>query len=57
MAVVISEFEVVVEPPTAAEPPPSTDVRTPVEKVVLTEDELELLLERQAELAARVRAH
>ena len=57
MAVVISEFEVVVEPPPAGEPPAGTNAETPVENVVLTELELEMLLERQAERAARVRAH
>jgi hypothetical protein len=55
VAVVISDFEVVVEPPgaepaTAPEPPAA-------ERVVLTPQEVELLLERQAERAARVRAH
>lgn len=57
MAVVISEFEVVVEPPSAGEQSAATNVETPAENVVLTEQDLELLLERQAERAARVRAH
>lgn len=54
MAVVISDFEVVVEPP-EAEPPPAPE--TAAERVVLTPQEVELLIERQAERAARVRAH
>lgn len=56
MAVVISDFEVVAEPP----PPESvTSSETPAEtaSVVLNPWELELLLERQAERDARVRAH
>jgi hypothetical protein len=55
MAVVISDFEVVVEPP----PPPQTAAEAPAEteSVVLTPFELELLADRLAERAERVRAH
>ena len=56
MAVVISDFEVVVEPP----PPPQTaaaEAPAEAESVVLTPFELELLVERLAERAERVRAH
>lgn len=55
MPIVISDFEVVVEPL----PPPSAAVEAPAEteSVVLTPTEIELLLERQAERDARVRAH
>jgi hypothetical protein len=56
MAVVISDFEVVVEPP-----PPAlaanSEAPAEAESVVLTPSDLELLLERQAERVARVRAH
>lgn len=54
MAVVISDFEVVVEPP-AGEPAPAPEAAA--EQAVLTPQEVELLLQRQAERAARVRAH
>lgn len=56
MAVVISDFEVVVEPPPS---PPAAAAEAPAETeaVVLTPFELELLVERQAERAERVRAH
>lgn len=54
MAVVISDFEVVVEEPPAAPAPPAGP---PAEPPVLTPQEFELLLERQAERAGRVRAH
>jgi hypothetical protein len=56
MAVVISDFEVVVEPP----PPPQTaaaEAPAETESVVLKPFELELLVERLAERAERVRAH
>jgi hypothetical protein len=54
LAVVISDFEVVVE-----EPPPAaaTSPELAAEPTVLTPPEFELLVERQAERAARVRAH
>lgn len=55
MAVVISDFEVVAEPPPAAPAPaPGGDSE---ESPVLRPDEFDLLAERQAERAARVRAH
>jgi hypothetical protein len=54
MPVVISDFEVVVEPPV---PPPAAEGAAETESVVLTPAEIELLLERQAERDARVRAH
>jgi hypothetical protein len=58
VAVVISDFEVVVEPPSrASEPASGANAETPTEQVVLTEQEVEMLLARQAERAARVRAH
>jgi len=55
LAVVISDFEVVVEPP--AESAPAADAGPDNEQPVLTPHDLDLLLERQAERAARVRAH
>jgi len=55
LAVVISDFEVVVEPP--GEAAPAADADPEAERPVLTPQDLELLLERQAERAARVRAH
>ncbi|HEV7892171.1 MAG TPA: hypothetical protein VGP08_16110 [Pyrinomonadaceae bacterium] len=56
MPVVISDFEVVVEPP-APQPPAPADAPAETESVVLTPWELELLLERQSERDARLRAH
>ena len=56
MPVVISDFEVVVEPP-APSPPADAEGAAEAESVVLTPSEIELLLERQAERDARVRAH
>ena len=56
MPVVISDFEVVVEPPPPASVPDS-EAPAGTEAAVLTPFELELLLERQAERDARVRAH
>jgi hypothetical protein len=53
--VVISDFEVVVEPPAA--PPVAVEGAAETESVVLTPTEVEMLLERQAERDARVRAH
>lgn len=55
MPVVISDFEVVVEPPAA--PAPAAEGPAAPESVVLTPTEVEMLLERQAERAERVRAH
>lgn len=56
MPVVISDFEVVVEPP--AQPPAAVvEGGGETESVVLTPSEIELLLERQSERDARVRAH
>jgi hypothetical protein len=55
LAVVISDFEVVAEPP--AEPQPPAESAAETEPPILTPQEFELLLERQAERAARVRAH
>jgi hypothetical protein len=55
MPVVISDFEVVVEPP--APSPPAAESQAEPESVVLTPSEIEMLLERQAERDARVRAH
>lgn len=55
MPVVISDFEVVVEPPVP--PPVSAESQAETESVVLTPSEIEMLLERQAERDARVRAH
>ena len=55
MPVVISDFEVVVEPPAA--PPVAVEGGAETESVVLTSNEIEMLLERQAERDARVRAH
>jgi hypothetical protein len=56
MAVVISDFEVVVEPPPAP-PPTESEFGAEAESAVLRPTEVEMLLERQAERAARVRAH
>jgi len=53
--VVISDFEVVVEPP--PQPPSVVEGGGELESAVLTPNEVELLLERQAERDARVRAH
>ena len=55
MAVVISDFEVVVEPPT--ETTTAADAGPEDERPVLAPHDFELLLERQSERAARVRAH
>jgi hypothetical protein len=54
MPVVISDFEVVVEPPVTPSP---AEGSAETESVVLTPAEIEMLLERQAERNARVRAH
>lgn len=56
MAVVISDFEVVAEPPTPA-PATAPDAAAAPEASVLKPDEFDLLSERQSERAARVRAH
>jgi hypothetical protein len=56
MAVVISDFEVVVEPPVTP-PAAAAEGADEAESVVLTPSEIELLLERQAERDSRVRAH
>ena len=56
MAVVISDFEVVVEPP-PGEPAQAPAGESAAQGVVLTPQEMELLLERQEERAARLRAH
>lgn len=56
MAVVISDFEVVVEPPPGERSPgPVGEEDAP--SVVLTPQEIEMLIERQEERAARLRAH
>ena len=56
MPVVISDFEGVVEPP--PQPPVAVvEGGAEAESVVLTPSEIELLLERQSERDARVRAH
>ena len=55
MPVVINDFEVVVEPPPHDEAAAGAQEGAP--DVVLTPHEVELLLERQEERAARVRAH
>jgi hypothetical protein len=55
MPVVISDFEVIVEPPAAQAD--VTEAAVESETVVLTPPELEMLLERQSERDARVRAH
>ncbi len=55
MPVVISDFEVVVEPP--PQPPVAAESQAETESAVLTPSEIELLLERQTERDARVRAH
>ena len=55
MPVVVSDFEVIVEPPPGDEPPARVNVGEP--DVVLKPHEVELVLERQEERAARVRAH
>ena len=57
MAVVISDFEVVVEPPPNDEAGARAAESNAAANVVLTPQELELLLERQEERAARLRAH
>jgi hypothetical protein len=57
MAVVISDFEVVVEAPPADAPAPALSQDTAPSATVLTPHEVELLLDRQAERAERVRAH
>jgi hypothetical protein len=55
MPVVVSDFEVVVEPPPNDEAAATAQQDTP--DVILKPHEVELLLERQEERAARVRAH
>jgi hypothetical protein len=55
MPVVISDFEVIVEPPPNDVAAASAQEGTA--EVVLKPHEVELLLERQEERAARVRAH
>jgi hypothetical protein len=57
MAVVISDFEVVVEPPPNDESGALAAESAGAKNVVLTPQEIELLLERQEERAARLRAH
>jgi hypothetical protein len=56
MAVVISDFEVVVEP-LRGEPSPGPSGEDETPNVVLTPQEIALLLERQEERAARLRAY
>lgn len=55
MPVVVSDFEVVVEPPPGDEAAARADEGT--QDSVMKPHEVELLLERQEERAARVRAH
>ena len=55
MPVVVSDFEVVVEPPPNSESAARAEEGTA--EVILKPHEVELLLERQEERAARVRAH
>jgi hypothetical protein len=55
MPVVVSDFEVIVEPPPNDESAARADEGKP--DGVLKPHEVELLLERQEERAARVRAH
>ena len=55
MPVVVSDFEVIVEPPPNDEGAARADEGTP--DGVLKPHEVELVLERQEERAARVRAH
>jgi hypothetical protein len=57
MAVVISDFEVVVEAPPNDESGARAAESAGPTNVVLTPQEMELLLERQEERAARLRAH
>jgi len=57
MAVVISDFEVVVEPPPNDESAARAAESNGAQNVVLTPQEIELLLERQEERAARLRAY
>jgi hypothetical protein len=56
MPVVVGDFEVVVDSPVAP-PPEAAGAGADAEPVVLTPAEVEMLLERQAERVARVRAH
>jgi len=55
MAVIINEFEVVVEPP--ARPPAGEEKRTAVPPAELRPEDVRDVLERAARVAARVRAH
>jgi hypothetical protein len=57
MAVVISDFEVVVEPPPNDESAARAAEQAAPSNVVLTPQEVELLIERQEERASRLRAH
>ena len=57
MAVVISDFEVVVEAAPNDESGARVAESAAPQNVVLTPQEMELLLERQEERAARLRAH
>ncbi len=57
MAVVISDFEVVVDPSPGERSPATPTAAVDAPMVVLTPQEIELLIERQAERAARLRAH
>ncbi len=57
MAVVISDFEVVVEPTPNDESGARAAESAAPHNVVLTPQEIEILLERQEERAARLRAH
>ena len=57
MAVVISDFEVVVEPPPNDDSGARAAESGGAQNVVLTPQEIELLIERQEERAARLRAH
>jgi len=57
VAVVISDFEVVLEPPPNDESGARAAESAAPQNVVLTPQEMELLLDRQEERAARLRAH
>ncbi len=57
MAVVINEFEVVVEPPPGTTPPPEPAARDGEPPPGPTPHDIARLLARQEERLARVRAH
>jgi hypothetical protein len=57
MPVVIDEFEVIAEPPPPVLSPTEAQLSAPAQGDEQTPHDLELILERQLERMARIRAH